>query len=142
MSNTTLVFCYPKSKWLLLSPVIRKIQGLPYSHSVIFKDGNVYESTFPISKKTKEEEWLKKYVVVEKHKVKVDEKILESLLDRPYSVLQLLWALFDVKSVLNGRVYLICTEFCALSMGYSNADAIDLHDLKTLALEQASQFDS
>ncbi len=142
MTKATLHFCKPKSKLLIFSPIIMALQNLKYSHSVIEHEGYIFESTFPFAKKTKAEEWKKKYVIVESHDVMVDVPVMISMLGKYYSLVQLIWAWLNIKTVLNDIKGLICTEYCARAMGFSQfADDVDLKDLKDLVFLQKDQLD-
>lgn len=142
MDRCIVFFSKPKSNWKILSPIIRKIQGLPYSHCVIWSGGDIYEATFPVARKISYEDWIKDNVIVGAVSAYFDRDLAERIIAEktPYSIMQLIWAWLDVKAMLNGIKLLICTEFVALCcLGkVKDQDSIDLKDIASMLKEKYS----
>jgi len=127
------VICDPLSKHKQLgSWLIKKIDRSSGSHFAIKKESlagvHYYDSVWPISKKSNEQDWLKKYKVIKSYSFDVPLHLqadvisfLESLVGIKYAIPQLalialsilLWPLRKViyKSILNHEKALICSEY-------------------------------
>lgn len=132
MANANIIFSKPKAWWKVLSPIIRFFQKTTFSHCVIYHEGFIYEATWPKARKISLDLWLKDNEIVFMLNKDVNMHIAEELVGRPYSFMQLFWALFDVKFTLNSVRGLICSEFiarCLINPPHDQLDSFDLNDL-------------
>jgi hypothetical protein len=153
-----LVFLKNKSRFNILSWLIRKAQNTEYNHvevrvrpAEMLGLGVSYGAVWPVSRKTNYIDLFNKYdlVKIQPVKIKVDQyqalKILNAELGKPYSMAQLFVLLFKVafnflaqpvsKVRLNLDKYLICTELAgiflrdACGVQFPSVEALTLKDL-------------
>ena len=132
------------------------VERIDFSHVALEIDGYVYESVWPMSRRIKKEEWLKKYQIIREYDSNMPYNlenayinyIEESLLDKPYSAMQIIVIglgminksidVFFRKKELNNKKYLICTELVCrvLSKMYS----VSIEDVETMGLRETESL--
>lgn len=153
----SILFLRNKSKYNLLAWLIRKAQGTEYNHVEILVRsensayGTSFGAVFPESRKLDSYNLFKKYDLIHARpiEIKIDQyaaiEILNYLIGRPYSFLQLVVLLFKVacnsltipasKVKLNLDAQLICTELVAIflerakEISFPSVEALTLKDL-------------
>lgn len=129
------LYVYNHAIWAILSPVIKKLENVDFSHCAILietEDGisDIYESTWPKGIKTPFSQWPDHYEVIHKITFEVPEdkrqsviKFLDATTYFKYSVLQLVTIALGAFSIdlankfknwtWNGMTEQICTELHA-----------------------------
>lgn len=138
----------------VFSWLLRKVQGVSYSHVAIRAGAYVYESKWPFSKRSTLEEFKKKNTIVLSKEIVFDKndgakirKFLDMQLGRLYSPFQILaifgdmigWRALKRSKADNGYARLICTELVYLfyqefmSGEYNeDSDAVDLIEIYSI----------
>ena len=137
MTGISFILSKRKNPLMIISWIIRFIEGTQYSHCAMCIEENgieyVYESTMPKGRKILKSEWDKIYEpVYSYHFMLTDEQrhdalsILQSIVGKPYSYFQLLLILLElcssaVKNFIrylefNGESRQICTETIAIML--------------------------
>lgn len=129
MMKVRVCFGYFKPWWGIVSKIIRKVEGLPYSHSWLETDSSlVFEAVYPAVHVVSVSEHRKKYELVTFFEFNVNSetfyKSAEEHIGKPFSMLQLVWVglTYSAKAIakllsrnkLNGRRSFICAEFCSI----------------------------
>lgn len=155
MGDVTFLFCKKISKWALFKYLIMCGERLDFSHAALLIDGWVYESIFPLSKKSPLGGWLLTYEIVETYKFEVPLENVdlikldcEELMGKRYSQFQIVLVALSLlsKSIenyfsrikWNGRKFLICTELAGdiafnhfdISFGGEQIDNLGLRELR------------
>ena len=158
----TFLFAVPRNKLLIGSYMIRKAEGLHFSHSAIKVHGMVYESVWPKARVIKFEEWVKQYEIMEMYQgpelehddFEAFKEIHQEIQDDPYSLKQILTIWLSIVSEcfgkyfsnreINGKRAWICTEHMALFQSVffdyrfgKHLDAIRLFDVRRAAAQIA-----
>lgn len=140
----------------IASLLLKKIQGVPFSHVAIRAGSYVYEAKWPFSKRSTVEEFKKKNIIVHAKAISFDKnegprirKFLDSHLGKFYSPMQLVaifgdiikWPFLNRSAADNGYARLICTELVYLfyqefmSGEYpEDSDMVDLVEIYTIVV--------
>lgn len=160
------LFAKPRNKLLIGSWIIRKTEGLDFSHCAILENNTIYECVFSGVREINYCDWLNKYELVEAYEgsnLTKDQMLLfmdahKDAAGDPYSFTQLFFIWIGIvftwlsvsigRTEVNGRKAWICSEYVGLVQsilfGYKfekKFDMLRLKDVRSAAIKIAKDHD-